>query len=85
MCLAKAYVRPVNDCPTSQLPAGGEGTFLLMENVTRLDIDGDELTIRSLFGDTQSVHARVASMDFAEGRLVLQCVEPAKVMEAEHV
>jgi predicted RNA-binding protein len=87
MCLAKAYVRPVNDCPlpASVTPGGTEGTFLLMENVTRLEIDGDDLTVRSLLGATQSLHARVASIDFAEGKLVLQCLEPATVMEARNV
>jgi predicted RNA-binding protein len=66
VCLAKAYVRPV---------ATEVGAGLVMENVTHVDVDGDQIRIRSLFGDTEVIHGRIASIDFSEGRLVLESVE----------
>ncbi len=73
MCRAKAYV---SSAPPSEAAAGAEaGGRLLMENVTRVEIDGDMLTLRSLFGGTEAVHGRIASIDFAENRLLVQTVE----------
>jgi predicted RNA-binding protein len=66
MCLAKAYVRSAADDP---------GAGLVMENVTHVDVAGDQVRIKSLFGDTDVVHGRIASIDFTEGRLVLESVE----------
>jgi hypothetical protein len=47
-----------------QANGGDPGTDLLKIRVT------------SLFGGTEEVQARVTSIDFVEGRLVLQSVEP---------
>jgi predicted RNA-binding protein len=66
MCLAKAYVRPA---------AGDSDTSLLMENVTRVEVDGDQVRLKSLLGAADVVRGRIASIDFAEGRLVLQRVD----------
>jgi predicted RNA-binding protein len=83
MCLAKAYVRPVNGCSGHVTqPPGTNGSILVMENVVHVDIDGDELRLRSLFGETHSLHGRVASIDFSEGKLILQCVEALQKVEA---
>jgi predicted RNA-binding protein len=46
-----------------------------MENVTNIDIDGDQVRLRSLFGTTETLHGRIASIDFSEGKLILQSVE----------
>jgi predicted RNA-binding protein len=67
MCLAKLYV---------QANGGDPGTDLLMENVAHVEVDGDKIRVTSLFGGTEEVQARVTSIDFVEGRLVLQSVEP---------
>jgi predicted RNA-binding protein len=64
MCLAKAYVRAADD-----------DTRLLMENVTRVVIDGDQVRLTSLLGDVEELPARVTSIDFMEGRLGLESVE----------
>jgi predicted RNA-binding protein len=66
MCLAKAYVRSAADDPS---------TDLVMENVAQVDVDGDQVRIKSLFGNTEIVRGRIATIDFSEGRLVLQSVE----------
>jgi predicted RNA-binding protein len=66
MCLAKAYVRSKAD---------DAGATLAMENVARVEVDGHEIRIRSLFGDAQVVRGRIASIDFSENRLVLESVD----------
>jgi predicted RNA-binding protein len=66
MCLAKAYVRP-----EAGQAAAGTGD-LLMENVTQVLVEGDELRLKSLFGDSEVLLGRIVSVDFAEGKLVLQ-------------
>jgi predicted RNA-binding protein len=66
MCLAKAYTRSQTD---------DAGTTLVMENVTHVEVDGDQIRIRSLFGDANVVRGRIASIDFAENRLVLESVD----------
>lgn len=66
MCLAKVYVGP-----------GGpeSGTSLLLENVTRVDIKGDDIRVVSLLGEAKELRARVSSIDFSEGRLELQTLD----------
>jgi predicted RNA-binding protein len=83
MCLAKAYLRPggagsVVD-GSGGTPSGGAagagsdaGAGLLMENVTKVEVDGDAVRLRSLFGDTEVVPGRIARIDFAEGILVIE-------------
>lgn len=66
MCLAKVYVRA---------NGGDTGTDLLMENVARVDVDGDKVRVTSLFSETEELRGRVTSIDFVEGRLVLQSFE----------
>ena len=70
MCLAKVYLQPETD-----VAAGGEaagGAKLVMDNVTRLTLDGDRIGLTSLLGATREVTGRIVSMDFMEGRLVLE-------------
>ena len=66
MCLSKVYVRANGSDPSADL---------LMENVARVDVDGDKVRVTSLFGEIEELHGRVTSIDFVEGRLVLQSVE----------
>ena len=65
MCLAKAYVRAAND----------DDSRLLMENVTKVFIDGDQVRLTSLLGDVEELPGRVTSIDFMEGRLGLESLE----------
>lgn len=65
MCLARAYVRATND----------EDGRLLMENVTKVFIDGDQVRLTSLLGDVEELPGRVTSIDFMEGRLGLESLE----------
>lgn len=66
MCLAKAYVRSKAD---------DADATLVMENVARAEVDGDQVRIRSLFGDASVVRGRIASIDFSENRLVLESID----------
>ena len=45
---------------------------LLMEEVADLDIDGDRITMRSLFGEPLSVLARIKEIDLIKNRIVLE-------------
>jgi predicted RNA-binding protein len=76
MCLAKAYV-----LPAAEANAGGSrdaaGAALLMENVSHVEIDGDQLRLTSLFGTTESLRGHIVSADFAEGRLIIEPNAPA--------
>jgi predicted RNA-binding protein len=62
MCLAKAYVHAKDD----------DEKRLIMENVTRVAIDGDQVRLTSLLGDVEELPGRVTSIDFMEGRLALE-------------
>ena len=66
MCLAKVYVSAAAD---------EDGPRLLMENVTRVVVEGEKVLVTSLFSETDELHARIASVDFAEARLMLQSGE----------
>ena len=70
MCLAKAYVTS-GDAAGSALGLADAGT-LLMENVTQVDVEVDHIRLKSLFGSTEVLLGRIARVDFAEGRLVLE-------------
>ena len=71
MCLAKAYVRPSAGSPGASLVMEN----LVMENVTQVEVDGDQVRIKSLLGDAEVLRGRIVSIDFSESRLVLQSLE----------
>ena len=63
MCLAKAYVR------ASATDSEGK---LLMENVIRVEVDGDRVYLSSLLGDSEELQARITFVSFVDSRLVLE-------------
>jgi predicted RNA-binding protein len=65
MCLAKAFVHAADE----------DENRLLMENVTRVAIDGDQIRLTSLLGDVEELPGRVTSIDFMEGRLALESLK----------
>jgi predicted RNA-binding protein len=84
MCLAKAFVQAgpgaagTVEAGESGSATGGAGSAAaapLMENVTQVEVKGDEIVVRSLFGERRTVRGRIASIDFADGKLILEGVE----------
>ena len=63
MCLARAYV------VASATDAEGK---LVMENVTRVKVDGERVQLTSLLGDKEELQARITSIDFADSKVVLE-------------
>ena len=63
MCLAKAYVHSAS---------AGTDDRLVMENVTRVEVEGDKVRIASLLGEAEELLGRILSINFSEGRLVLE-------------
>jgi len=70
MCLSKAYLQPHGGIDSSGGKDGTIGTVLLMDNVTNVEIDGDQVRLRNLFGAAESLHGRIASIDFSEGKMI---------------
>jgi predicted RNA-binding protein len=66
MCLAKAYVRAS--------ASDSEGK-LIMENVTRVEVNGDMVHLASLLGESENLKARISGVSFADARLVLETTE----------
>ncbi len=67
MCLAKVYV----DDASGTDGAENAPPRLVMENVTRILVDGTTIHVASLLGQTEEVQGRIESMDFVEGRLLI--------------
>ena len=73
MCLAKAYVYSSTEPDISAKSGMGvDENLVVMENVTQVEVDGDQIRLKSLLGDSETVRGCVANIDFAEGRLVLR-------------
>lgn len=84
MCLSKAYLRPVGATEGSGGADGVHGTVLLMDNVTNVEVEGDQLRLRNLFGATESLHGRITSIDFSEGTMILHALDRAEAVEVQH-
>jgi predicted RNA-binding protein len=60
MCLAKAYLKE------------GDKDELLLENVTSLVVKEESLILTTILKETQEVEARLNSIDFKKGSIVLE-------------
>ena len=60
MCMVKAYI-----------DAGGERQ-LLLEDVSKVEIDGKQIRVATLFGDTRELEAVIREVDFQNGSIVLE-------------
>jgi len=63
MCMVKAY-----------LERDGEKE-LLLEDVTRLEREGNMLRLSTLFGKTKEIEAVVVGIDFEAGNVLLEGLE----------
>ena len=48
---------------------------LLMENTSRIDIDGDTIRLRDLFGDVREIRGTIVSADLEQNEVVIRCSE----------
>jgi predicted RNA-binding protein len=60
MCLGKAYLKE------------GEKNELLLENVASLEMRGESLVLTTILKESREVEARLSSIDFARGSIVLE-------------
>ena len=59
MCLATVYKEPDNT--------------VICKNVSRIDVDGEYVTIRDIMGDDTRVQGRILMVDLANSVVKLQC------------
>ena len=59
MCLATVYKEPDNT--------------VICINVSRIDVDGEYVTIRDIMGDETRVQGRILMVDLANSVVKLQC------------
>ena len=59
MCLATVYKEP--------------DTTVICKNVSRIDVDGEYVTIRDIMGDETRVQGRILMVDLANSVVKLQC------------
>ena len=48
---------------------------LLMENTSRIDIDGDTIRLRDLFGDVREIRGAIVYADLEQNEVVIRCSE----------
>ena len=59
-------------CQSNVFAIENDREELLMEEVAGLDIDGEKITMRSLFGEPLSVLARIKEIDLIKNRFVIE-------------
>ncbi len=59
-------------CQSTVYVVHGEREELLMEDAARIEIDGDSIEMRSLFGEPMSLQARVMEIDLIKNRIILE-------------
>jgi predicted RNA-binding protein len=60
MCLAKAYLKE------------GDEDELLLENVASLEVKEDSLVLTTIMKETREIEARLSSVNFRNGSIVLE-------------
>ncbi len=60
MCLAKAYFKE------------GDEDELLLENVVSLEVKDDSLVLTTIMKETREIEARLSSVNFRNGSIVLE-------------
>ena len=63
MCLAKAYI------------GGDNEKELLIEEIASLQIKGDTLLVKTLFGEEREIEASIREIDFMASSIVLENVK----------
>jgi predicted RNA-binding protein len=61
-------------CDTTAFVVRGGGEEKILENVERVELDGSEVTLTSIFGEQQTLTARLRLFDNREGKLLFEPV-----------
>lgn len=60
MCLAKAY------------SARGDDQELILEDVSKVTVDGDRLSLQSLFGERKEIAGSLMEIDFQRAMIIIK-------------
>ena len=61
-------------CDTTAFVVRGRGEEKILENVERVELDGSEVTLTNIFGEQQTLTARLRLFDNREGKLLFEPV-----------
>jgi predicted RNA-binding protein len=61
-------------CDTTAFVVRGGGEEKILENVERVELDGSEVTLTNIFGEQQTLSARLRLFDNREGKLLFEPV-----------
>ena len=59
-------------CDTTAFVIRGGAEERVFEDVDRVEFDGDEVTLTNIFGEQQTLSARLRLIDNSEGKLVFE-------------
>ena len=59
-------------CELTATLVDGNKREILMEDVIRLDVKGNEITITGIFGDTMTVHGIIMSVDITKQEVLIK-------------
>jgi len=63
MCLATVYDKTQ------------EPDSIVLEFVSRIDVEGDTITLTDVMGETRAVQGIIRSVDLADSKVVIDCIE----------
>ena len=61
-------------CDTTAFVVRGGGEEKILENVERVELDGSEVMLTNIFGEQQTLTARLRLFDNREGKLLFEPV-----------
>ena len=59
-------------CQSSVYAISGDQEELILEEVASVEVDGDRVVMRPLFGEPLSLHARLREVDLMKHRIILE-------------
>ncbi len=62
-------------CELNAIIIEGKDKTTLMEDVVRLAVDGNEVTITGIFGDTMTLPGRILNVDMTKNEALIDTIE----------
>ena len=62
-------------CQSSVYAIDGEREELLLEDVALVEVDGDRVELKSLFGEPLSIRARIKEINLVKHKIILERCE----------